>query len=160
MIMKELPLVCVARNRPFLRRSPNASGSAPGRPSLAALMLAVSMALLMPFPASATPRVTGDKLWAARYARPTSGVATSVATDGSRVYVTGSILVSSGLDYATVAYHAATGHKLWSRRYIGPGNSNDLAESVATDGTGVYVTGSSSGSSGDPLYATVAYEAG
>ena len=33
-------------------------------------------------------------------------------------------------DYATVAYDAATGGRLWARRYNGPGNGRDWAVST------------------------------
>ena len=55
-------------------------------------------------------------------------------------------------DYATVAYDAATGAGLWTRRYDGPSHGSDVGLSVATDGARVYVTGSSEG------YLTLAYE--
>jgi outer membrane protein assembly factor BamB len=69
--------------------------------------------------------------------------------------------VSSANDYATVAYNAATGTRLWARRYNGPGNGADQATSVAvspTDGK-VFVTGPSFRGAGQGLdYATIAYK--
>jgi hypothetical protein len=136
------------RNRPFLEGSRRVKASAATPRSLVALALAVSV-VSIPFPASATSRLPGDELWVRRYHGTANGDdgAISVATDGTRVYVTGSSYGSGTLaDYTTVAYGAVTGDKLWVRRYNGPGNSYDVARSVATDGTGVYVTGKSNGS--------------
>ena len=109
--------------------------------------------------------VTGARLWAARYNGPGNGndAASSVAVSpgGSRVFVTGeSQGTRSGLDYATVAYSAVTGARLWVPRYNGPGNGNDSASSVviSPDGSRVFVTGASRGATTTD-YATVAYSA-
>jgi hypothetical protein len=87
----------------------------------------------------------------------------AVSPGGGTVFVTGySAAASSGLDYATVAYSAATGAQRWVQRYNGPGNGTDAATSVAVSPGGgtVFVTGSSAAaSSGEPDYATVAYSA-
>jgi outer membrane protein assembly factor BamB len=114
----------------------------------------------------ATP---GAKLWVRRFSGPgkDSDVASSVAASpgGGTVFVTGdSTDTSFNSDYLTVAYNAATGARLWTARYNGPGNSIDNARAVAVspDGATVFVTGDSvggpeSGHSDD--YATVAYRA-
>jgi hypothetical protein len=62
-------------------------------------------------------------------------------------------------NYATVAYAAATGARLWARSYNGPGNGRDQAAAVTISGSGrVLVTGSSyGGASRRSDYATVAY---
>jgi len=106
----------------------------------------------------------GSQLWVARYHGPSNtGDASSVAVSpgGRRVFVTGvSQGSSSGLDYATVAYNAATGARLWVTRYDGPGNGRDFAHALAVSPGGgtVFVTGQSkAGAQGD--YATVAYNA-
>jgi WD40 repeat protein len=108
---------------------------------------------------------TGAELWVARYNGPAgAGSATSIAVslDGSRVFVAGrSIGEAFYDDYATVAYDAATGAELWVARYNGPGNKYDFvyAVGVSSDGSKVFVTGSSDGGSTGWDYATVAYDA-
>jgi DNA-binding beta-propeller fold protein YncE len=95
------------------------------------------------------------------------GFARSVAVspDGSRVFVTGSSATTTGgFAYATVAYDAATGARLWVARYYGPHGAgpDTLATSVAVspDGSKAYVTGASAASASADLtaYATVAYD--
>jgi WD40 repeat protein len=107
---------------------------------------------------------TGAQLWVGRYTSPAlQGAATSVAVSpsGSTVFVTGySAGHTSGYDYATVAYDAATGTQLWVKRYNGPAG-DDYAHSVAVSPSGstVFVTGSSTGTDDGWDYATVAYDA-
>ncbi len=110
--------------------------------------------------------VPGAKLWVQRYNGPGNGsdAASSVAASpgGGTVFVTGaSTGATSFSDYLTVAYNAATGARLWTARYNGPGNGGDGAASVAVspDGATVFVTGTSGGESGLGDYATVAYRA-
>jgi WD40 repeat protein len=108
---------------------------------------------------------TGAQLWARRYSGPVRGLdaATSVAVSpsGKTVFVTGYSQGTAGsFDYATVAYKAATGARLWVRRSNGPraGGFGDRAYSVAVSPSGstVYVTGEWND---DAAYATVAYNA-
>jgi len=109
---------------------------------------------------------SGAQLWVTRYNGPESandyGSSIAVSPDGSRVFVTGDTLDSSGLeDYLTLAYDAATGSQRWVSRYAGPGHGTDTARSIAVspDGSKVFVTGESNG--GSPTYfdyATVAYD--
>jgi hypothetical protein len=110
---------------------------------------------------------TGSVQWARRYSGPgpNSWAATQVVApgpDGSRVFVAGySFGAGTGQDYATIAYDAATGAALWTKRYNGAGNGNDYVESVAAspDGSTVFVTGSSWGVDNGYDFATVAYDA-
>ena len=86
----------------------------------------------------------------------------AVSPGGTRVFVTGTSQgTGSHKDYATVAYSAATGARLWVQRYNGPGNGDDDVSSVAVSpgGTRVFVTGASQGSGSREDYATVAYSA-
>jgi DNA-binding beta-propeller fold protein YncE len=116
---------------------------------------------------------TGARLWVKSYDGPAkssdSASSLAVSPDGTRVFVTGySTGTSSGSDYATVAYNAATGAQLWVKRYNGPANSIDLASPVAVsqDGRKVFVTGRITsifyppdGSAKGLDYATLAYNA-
>jgi len=107
---------------------------------------------------------SGEKLWVKRYDGPAgfddSATALGVSPDGSKVVVTGwSGSSSSGFDYATVAYDASSGAKLWATRYSRPGTDDPWALGVSPDSSKVFVTGSSTpGSTNDPDYATVAYD--
>ncbi len=110
---------------------------------------------------------TGAQLWLKRYNGPAGSddqaYSVAVSPDGSAVFVTGfSTGATSGDDYVTVAYNAATGAQLWVRRYNGPGNGTDHAGSVAVSpgGDTVFVTGYSDGGATTRYdYATVAYNA-
>jgi hypothetical protein len=101
-----------------------------------------------------------------RYNGPGNDVdyATAIAAspDGSAVYVTGpSVGTTTSWDYATIAYDAASGHKLWLKRYNGPGNFVDFptAIGVSPDGSTVFVTGGSFSAPSDVDYTTIAYTA-
>ena len=106
---------------------------------------------------------SGATVWSRRYEGPTGGYssanAVAVAPDGTRVYVTGeSVGRGTAGDYATVAYRARDGAKVWSARYDGPSSDGDLALAVAVspDGARVFVTGGSEHGA-DEFFATVAY---
>ena len=117
---------------------------------------------------------TGAKLWANRYdGPPTSydyGSALAVSNDGTKLFATGSstggpvTLNDLGYDYATIAYSAATGARVWVERYDGPASHDDFAGSIGLtgDGTKVFVTGTSYSeipAVGDTDFATVGYNA-
>lgn len=111
----------------------------------------------------------GSKLWVARYNGPGNGPeaffprgthSVAVSPDGAAVFVTGaSTGTRSGLDYATIAYNATTGARLWVARYNGPANKEDLATAIAVGpgGSRVFVTGASVGRTSGADVATVAY---
>jgi dienelactone hydrolase len=108
----------------------------------------------------------GDGLWQRRYNGPSSGndrgVDVAVSPDSTRVYVTGySEAGTTGIDYTTFAYNAATGATLWQARYNGLGNASDYptAIGVSPDGSRVFVTGYSYGGTINYDYATVGYNA-
>jgi WD40 repeat protein len=108
---------------------------------------------------------TGARLWARRYLGPSNWVdyatAVAVSPSGATVFVTGSSPGATPGDYTTIAYDAATGARLWISRYSGPGNSYDVAYSIAVGAGGktVFVTGGSGGITTDTDCVTVAYDA-
>lgn len=107
---------------------------------------------------------TGTQLWVARYNGPVNGydraVSVAAAPGGDKVFVTGTSNggSTSGEDYATVAYSAATGDQLWVARYNGTANGSDFATSLTLNpgGDKLFVTGYSGGAAGND-YLTVAY---
>lgn len=111
---------------------------------------------------------TGLQLWEAVYNGPASTYdqvrGLTVSPDGFMVFVTGySWGDSTHLDYATVAFDAATGAELWVARHNGPtsGQDNAFGLDVSPDSSKVFVTGwsSSVGTFSNMDIATVAYDA-
>lgn len=107
---------------------------------------------------------TGEKAWEARYVEDNlwSGggriAALAASPDGSRVYATGvaytSFPQSTGNDYLTVAYDAASGLEAWRARYdtphtayesYGRGNDEPTTVVVGPSGDRIYVTGLAGG---------------
>jgi DNA-binding beta-propeller fold protein YncE len=111
---------------------------------------------------------TGAKAWSTRYtglggpgSETASGI--GVSSDGTKVVVTGQSSGSGGPEFATVAYNASNGAKLWASRNPGakgPGDSADPVADVAVapDGQRVVVAGPSVGTNTTgPDYVTIAY---
>jgi len=137
--------------------------------SILALM-ASSALLVTPISAGASAYgskvlAPGDRLWASRYNGPVAdsdvAYALGVSPDGSVVFVTGESSGETGSsDYATVAYDAGTGARLWAARAGGGGGDYAYSLGVSPTGTAVYVTGTSWAFGSNYDYATVAYDAG
>ena len=110
---------------------------------------------------------SGVEIWLRRYDDPINGFdfayALALSPDGTKLFVTGSCdEIDTGTDFVTLAYDAATGKRLWRRRYNGPANNSDSPSAIAVspDGTRVFVTGLSSGVASPDFpfdYATIAY---
>jgi outer membrane protein assembly factor BamB len=108
---------------------------------------------------------TGGRRWVSRYNGPRNAddgaVSVAAGPGGRSVFVTGtSGTATSGPDYATLAYNAATGARRWASRYNGPQNGNDFASSLAVSpgGSAVFVTGTTAVATSSPDYATIAYQ--
>ena len=105
---------------------------------------------------------TGKEQWARRYGGPGQrnyinyAHALAVSAGGSKVFVTGSSAGGFYFNYATVAYRASSGSKLWEKRYA---HRHDDANALAVSPTAprLFVTGSSLGRRTHADYATVAY---
>jgi PQQ-like domain len=106
---------------------------------------------------------SGAKLWGRRYDRARSDTAADVevSPDGATVFVTGASVrrSTSGFDYVTIAYDAATGATRWAARYERSRDDLAMAVGVNGDATVVVVTGVSIRVTTDGDYATVAYDA-
>ncbi|HEX6934716.1 MAG TPA: PQQ-binding-like beta-propeller repeat protein [Streptosporangiaceae bacterium] len=108
---------------------------------------------------------TGARLWVQRYHGATNwtdtAAAIAVSPTGNAVYVTGTSVGKTPGDYATIAYNARTGARLWVKRYNGPGNSYDTAFAIAVSPNAktVIVTGGNGGILTDTDYVTIAYSA-
>jgi len=90
----------------------------------------------------------------------------AVSPDGATVVVTGLSTGTSGRkDYATIAYNAATGARLWLRRHGGPGGgqASPSAVIISPSGDKVFVTGRAPDPGGGAHsrrsdYVTIAYD--
>ncbi len=93
--------------------------------------------LLLSLPLSAQ---TVTQAWAVRYDGPANAndyaIATAMDAAGNVVVTGYSYNASGNADCYTAKYALADGELLWERRYNGPANSNDVANSVALDPSG------------------------
>jgi len=85
----------------------------------------------------------GKLLWLRRYTRGTTtddrGTAILVSPDSQTVFVTGQSFTSSAYAYATIAYAASDGTRLW--RTVSDGIFQQDAMALSPDGTRVFITG-------------------
>src|SRR5262249_60836219 len=88
---------------------------------------------------------TGATRWVSRYHGPGNSIdaarSVAVSPGGGTVYVTGYSWAGLLPDYLTAAYDAATGARLWVRRYNGPTNPDDYPASMAVSPGGGTVEG-------------------
>lgn len=88
---------------------------------------------------------TGSELWARRYGTVDGidvPVAIGVDPSGTRVFVTGvRARATTGNDYETLAYDAATGAMLWKRRFDDGPYDEAASLVVSVDGRRVFVAG-------------------
>jgi hypothetical protein len=140
----------------------NRLGTARGVGFLFAGAAVAVFACLFPVPVAGGERL--EKQWVARYNGPSNGrdEVSRMALDpaSGKVCVTGSSEgIGSFRDYATTCYDS-TGNEIWTARYNGWLNGEDVALAVAVDPpTGrVYVTGWSDCGSFSPEHATIAYD--
>jgi hypothetical protein len=111
--------------------------------------------------AAVTP---GQQLWVQRYHGPQMPAnfpaGAALSPDGTKVFVTGTSSASGKQEYATVAYRAATGARLWMARYPGKWFLTSASSiAVSPGGRLVFVTGRSTRSGTTTDYTTVAYRA-
>ena len=138
------------------------------RTRIAVLAVIVTAPLATAATATASPAGAASvpgraALWAARYpAAGSSPASVAISPDGSRVFVTGSLgFQQRTSNFATVAYDAATGARLWLTRYRGLGYGGPADIAVSPDGTKVFVTGftTEQGACCPDWLTTVAYDA-
>jgi hypothetical protein len=148
-----------------LYSSPSAVGVSPDGSGVFVTGLLAGTAGTSEYATVAYDASTGDRLWLMRYDGGKDvnfARALGVSPDGSHVFVTGfSGGLTSGRDYATVAYDAANGAEMWVARYEGPATRDDFpsALQVSPDGNQVFVTGTSHLSPDEDAIATVGYDA-
>ncbi len=104
---------------------------------------------------------SGNENWVRRYDGPANNddYAQAMVIDGSgNIYVAGYIFDNgTSYDYATIKYYP-NGDTAWTRRYNGPGNSNDKSYLIVLDNSeNVYVAGYSTGAGTGWDYATIKY---
>jgi WD40 repeat protein len=120
-----------------------------------------------PSPAFATvayDAVSGDTVWEQTYRGAGSGARANeiaISPDGSIVIVAGETESSTtGRDVGIVAYDAATGASLWSRRYDEGGAESAFSIAVDPVSRRFFITGDASNATGGVQVVTIAYDYG
>jgi DNA-binding beta-propeller fold protein YncE len=109
---------------------------------------------------------SGSEIWVRRYAPGglySGATDAAVSPDGNRVYVTGfSPSPGTSNDYATLAYRAGDGKRLWESRFDYAPEGYDKPHAIAADSGGelVFVTGESGHLGEQTDYLTLALDAG
>lgn len=109
--------------------------------------------------------LAGDSVWVKRYNGPGNNYdepKKMLLDNSGNVYVTGlsrNTSAPESADFLTIKYSNAAGDSLWVKRYNGPGNNLDEANSLAIDILGnVYVVGVSVASLTGYDFTTVKYD--
>ena len=125
------------------------SPHSPGRVAAAlAFTLALALTLALAVAGRSAGATVGGRLWVSRFHTPHVDQASDVAVNpnGSLVYVAGtSYRPGAYEDWVTLGLDPATGARVWTSRYDGPGHASDEANALAVgpDGARVYVAGTS-----------------
>jgi hypothetical protein len=107
---------------------------------------------------------TGARIWAKNFTKQNyvgEGAAVTVSPNGSKVFVTGSLIGPiPNTGWGTVAYDATTGAQLWVVHFHQRAqNIAGTAIAVSPDGSKVFVAGITTAKSGDGEIGTAAYDA-
>lgn len=104
----------------------------------------------------------GDTIWTRRYNSPANeyDMALGCVVDNTgNLFVVGASMANGRFDYITMKYNSTSGDTIWTRRYNGTANGDDMALECALDDSGnIFVTGVSfNGLNND--YVTIKYRA-
>src|SRR5437870_459791 len=105
---------------------------------LASSVVLAACLVLLPALTPASAGGGGTLLWVSLYGlRQGGGAAVAASPDGSKVFVTGTLVAGGDRrDFGTVAHDASTGGVLWARSYDGPAGSGDQAFDLAVSPDG------------------------
>lgn len=165
-----LPASAAGGARLWVSRYDSAANKADTPSSLAvspdgSTVFVTGASLRWPYPAFATvayDTVSGETVWEQTYRGAGLGARANdigVSPDGSIVLVAGETESSAtGRDVAIVAYDAATGASLWSRRYDEGGAESALSVAVDPASRRFFITGDASNAAGGRQVLTIAYD--